>query len=70
MQYLCINRKACATLIEGDIGHDLGVLDEEYDRPHEDVEVVGIFKKFHTSRKKGLNNAAREVVVSIFICFP
>jgi hypothetical protein len=57
--------------------HDQG-LDEQHDnprleqhgRPDEDVNVVEVFKDFHTSTKKGLSDAARAAVVSIFICFP
>ena len=57
--------------------HDQG-LDEQHDdpgleqhgRPDEDVNVVEVFKDFHTSMKKGLSNAARATIVSIFICFP
>ena len=70
----CINRKACAILTEGknrkDIGHDQEVLVEEHDRPHEDVDAVGIFNNFHTSSNTGLSDAAREAMVSTFICFP
>ena len=57
--------------------HDQG-LDEQHDdpgleqhgRPNEDVNVVEVFKDFHTSTKKGLSDAARAAVVSTFICFP
>ena len=57
--------------------HDQG-LDEQHDdpgleqhgRPNEDVNVVEVFKDFHTSMKKCLSDAARATVVSIFICFP
>ena len=69
----CINRKACAILTEGqkqnDAGHNQEVLDEEHDRPHEDVDAVGIFNNFHTSSNMGLSDVARETVVSNFICF-
>ena len=70
----CINRKACAILTEGqnrkDAGHDQEVLDEEHDRPHEDVDIVGICNNFHTSSNTGVSDVAREAVVSTFICFP
>ena len=57
--------------------HDQG-LDEQHDdpgleqhgRPDEDVNVVEVFKDFHTSTKKGLRDVARTAVVSTFICFP
>ena len=57
--------------------HDQG-LDEQYDDPRfeqhgwpaEDVNVVEVFKDFHTSTKKGLRDAARATIVSTFICFP
>jgi len=69
----CINRKACAILTEGqnmkDAGHDQEVLDEEDNRPHEAVDAVGIYNNFHTSSNTGLSDAAREAVVSTFICF-
>ena len=56
--------------------HDQG-LDEQHDnlglehhgRPDEDGNVVEVFKDFHTSTKKGLNDAARAAVISTFICF-
>ena len=47
---------------------DLGL--EQYCQPDEDVNVVKVFKDFHTSMKKGLCKAERAVVVSTFICFP
>jgi hypothetical protein len=50
--------------------HNDRVLDEQHGRPDGDVNVVEVFKDFHTSRKKGLSDAAREGVVSTFICFP
>jgi hypothetical protein len=46
------------------------VLVEEHDRPHKDVDALGIFNNFHTSSNMGLSDAAREVVVSTFIFFP
>jgi hypothetical protein len=57
--------------------HDQG-LDEQHDnprleqhgRPDEDVNVAEVFKDFHTSTKKGLSDASRAAVVSIFIFFP
>ena len=49
--------------------HDQG-LEEENGPPDEDVNVVEVFRDFHTSRKKGLSDAIRAVVVSIFFCFP
>ena len=52
-----------------DAGHDQEVLVEEHDRPHEDVDVAGIFNNFHTSSNMGLSDAAREAVISTFICF-
>ena len=56
--------------------HDQG-LDEQHDdpgleqhgRPDEDVNVVEVFKDFHTSMKKGLSGATRAAVVSTSICF-
>ena len=45
-------------------------LEEENGPPDEDVNVVEVFRDIHTSSKKGLNNAARETVVSTFFCFP
>ena len=69
----CINRKACAILIEGqnrkDAGHDQEVLVEEHDQPHEDVDALEILNNFHTSSNMGLSDATREAVVSSFICF-
>ena len=47
---------------------DLGL--EQHGRPDEDVNVVEVLKDFHTSMKKGLSDAARAAVVSIFIYFP
>ena len=49
--------------------HDQG-LDEQHGPPDEDVNVVEVFRDFHTSRKKGLSDATRAAVVSTFICFP
>ena len=49
--------------------HDQG-LEEENHPPDEDVNVVEVFRDFHTSRKNGLSDAARAVVVSTFFCFP
>ena len=43
---------------------------EQHGRPDEDVNVVEVFKDFHTSTKKVLSDAARAAVVSAFICFP
>ena len=43
---------------------------EQHDRPDEDVNVVEVFKDFHTSMKKGLSDAARAAVVSTIFCFP
>ena len=43
---------------------------EQHGRPDEDVNVVEVFKDFHTSMKKGLSDVARVAVVSTFICFP
>ena len=43
------------------------MLIEEHDRPHEDVDVVGIFNNFHTNSNTGLSDATREAVVSTFI---
>ena len=59
------------------VEHDQG-LDEQHDdsgleqhgRPDEDVNVVEVFKDFHTSTKKGLSDVVRATVVSTFICFP
>ena len=45
-------------------------LEEENDPPDEDVNVVEVFRDFHTSSKKGLSDAARAVVVSTFFYFP
>jgi hypothetical protein len=47
---------------------DLGL--EQHGRPDEDVNVVKVFKDFHTHMKKGLSDAARVAVISTFICFP
>ena len=44
-------------------------LEEENGPPDEDVNVVEVFRDFHTSSKKGLSDAARAVVVSTFSCF-
>ena len=49
--------------------HDQG-LEEESGPPEEDVNAVEVFRDFHTSRKKGLSDVARVVVVSTFFCFP
>ena len=49
--------------------HDQG-LEEENSPSDEDVNVVEVFKDFHTSMKKGLSNATRAAVVSTFFCFP
>jgi hypothetical protein len=45
-------------------------LEEENGPPDADVNAVGIFRDFHTNRKKGLSDAARATVVSTFFCFP
>ena len=45
-------------------------LEEENGPPDEDVNAVEVFRDFHTSRKKGLNGAARAAVVIIFFYFP
>jgi hypothetical protein len=45
-------------------------LEEENGPPDEDVNVVEVFRDFHTSRKKSLSDAARAAVVSTFFCFP
>ena len=45
-------------------------VDEEHDELHEELDAVEVFKDFHTSRKKGLSDTAREAIVSTFICFP
>ena len=47
---------------------DLGL--GQHDRPDEGVNVVEVFKNFHTSTKNGLNDAARAAVVSTFIFNP
>ena len=47
---------------------DLGL--EQHGRPDEDVNVVKVFKDFHTSTKKGLSEATRATIISTFICFP
>ena len=49
--------------------HDQG-LDEQHGRPDEDVNVVEVFKDFHTSMKKGMSDATRVAVISTIICFP
>jgi hypothetical protein len=49
--------------------HDQG-LEEENGPPDEDINVVEVFKDFHTSSKKGLSDAARAAVVSTFFSFP
>ena len=49
--------------------HDQG-LEKENGPPDEDVNVVEVFRDFHTSSKKGLSDAARAVVISTFFCFP
>ena len=43
------------------VEHDQG-LEEENGPPNEDVNVVEVFRDFHTSRKKGMSDAARAVV--------
>jgi hypothetical protein len=48
--------------------HDQG-LEEENGPPDEDVNAVEVFRDFHTSRKKGLTDAARAAIVSTFFCF-
>ena len=48
--------------------HDRGL--EENGPPDEDVNVVEVFRDFHTSSKKGLSDVARVAVVSTFFCFP
>ena len=49
--------------------YDLGL--EQHGRSDEDVNIVEVFKDFHTSTKKSLSDAARATVVSTFIyCFP
>jgi hypothetical protein len=45
------------------------VLVEGHDRPHEDVDAVGIFNIFHTSSNTGLSDVTREAVISTSICF-
>ena len=45
-------------------------LEEKNGPPDEDVNVVKVFKDFHTGTKKGLRDAARATIVSTFICFP
>ena len=37
-------------------------LEEENGAPNKDVNVVKVFRDFHTSRKKGMSDAARAVV--------
>ena len=49
--------------------HDQG-LNEQHGRPDEDVNIVEVFKDFHTSTKQGLTDAARVTVVNTLICFP
>ena len=48
--------------------HDQG-LEEQHGPRNEDVNVVKVFRDFHTSSKKGLSDAARAAVVSTFFCF-
>jgi hypothetical protein len=69
----CEQRENKRKAIEDDQGldeqhDDLGL--EQHGRPDEDVNVVEVFKDFHTSMKKGMSDAARAAVVSTFICFP
>ena len=45
-------------------------LEEENGPPDEDVNAVEVFRDFHTSRKNGMSDATRAVVVSTFFCFP
>ena len=47
-------------------------LDEQHDDQglDEDVNAVEVFKEFHTSKKdRRMRDAARQAVVSTFICF-
>ena len=45
-------------------------LEEENGPLDEDANAMEVFRDFHTSRKNGLSDAARAVVVSTFFCFP
>ena len=45
-------------------------LEQENGSPNEDVNVVEVFRDFHTSRKNGLSDAVRAAVISTFFCFP
>jgi hypothetical protein len=45
-------------------------LKEEHSPPHQDVNVVEVFRNFYTSSKKGLSDAARAAIVSTFFYFP
>ena len=45
-------------------------LEEENSPPNEDVNIVEVFRDFHKSRKNGMSDAARAVVVSTLFCFP
>ena len=45
-------------------------LEEENGPPNEDVNIVEVFRDFHTSRKNGLSDAVRAAIVSTFFCFP
>ena len=45
-------------------------LEEENGPPNEDINVVEVFKDFHTSMKNGLSDATRAAVVIIFFFFP
>jgi hypothetical protein len=68
----CEQKKSKRKAVEHDQGldeqHDNPGL-EQHGRPDEDVNVVEVFKDFHTSTKKGLSDAARAAVVSTLICF-
>lgn len=44
--------------------HDNQGPDEQHGGPDGDVNAVEVFKEFHTSKKKGLSDAAREAVVT------
>ena len=45
-------------------------LKEENGPPDEDINAVEVFRVSHISRKNGLSDATRAVVVSTFFCFP
>ena len=45
-------------------------LEEENGPPNEDINVVEVFKDFHTSMKNVLSDATRAAVVIIFFFFP